>query len=237
RENAHQQRGEHYAQAHQHCPLEREALVIAKLDTGQGYQQVGRGHQWAEQVYRLADDRCAGHFNRADAVVAGGLGQHWQNPVVERVVGHEEGERHAHDCGDHCHVGAHRFRDDCQQALGHGIDHAGARQNAREDARGEDQPGDCQHAAGMGGDAVFLLLQAGVVDDHGNAEGDHEQHRQRQDTGDQRDHQGGSQRAIEVQQLGAAGLRELRNGDIAMVGVIGWQVQFTQAGTLTLAVQ
>ncbi|PPS46672.1 hypothetical protein B0F86_07390, partial [Pseudomonas syringae] len=41
------------------------------------------------------------HFHRADAVVGSCFGQHWQYAVVERIVGHEEGERHAHQRGDH----------------------------------------------------------------------------------------------------------------------------------------
>lgn len=46
-----------------------------------------------------------------------------------------------------------------------------------------------QYAAGMRGDAVFLLLQAWVVDDHRDTERHHEQHGQRQQAGDQRAHQ------------------------------------------------
>ncbi|MNQ62355.1 hypothetical protein D3C85_766970 [compost metagenome] len=88
----------------------------------------------------------------------------------------------------------------------------------------------------MSGDAVFLLLQAGVVDHHGNAEGDHEQYRQRQQAGDECDHQGQGQGAIEPQQLWPTGIRELRHADLAMVHVIAGQVQFAQARTLALAV-
>lgn len=101
---------------------------------------------------------------------------------------------------------------------------------------GEDQPGHGQYAAGVGGDAVLLLLQARVVDDHGDTEGNHEQHWQRQQAGDQRDHQGSGQGTVEVQQLGPACVRVLRDGDFAVVDVVGRQMQFAQAGTLTLAI-
>ncbi|MNP84122.1 hypothetical protein D3C76_1832980 [compost metagenome] len=40
-ESPQEQCAEHYAHAHQHCPLEREALMITELDPGQCDQQVG----------------------------------------------------------------------------------------------------------------------------------------------------------------------------------------------------
>ncbi|MOA69000.1 hypothetical protein D3C78_1969220 [compost metagenome] len=49
--------------------------MIAELDPGQGYQQVGRRNQWAQQVDGLADDGGTGHFNGGDAVMAGCLGE------------------------------------------------------------------------------------------------------------------------------------------------------------------
>ncbi|MNO72955.1 hypothetical protein D3C76_639140 [compost metagenome] len=89
----------------------------------------------------------------------------------------------------------------------------------------------------MGRDAILLLLQARIVDDHGNTERHHEQHRQRQQAGDQRAHQAEGQGAVEPDQFRTAGIRELRNGDLAVVDLIAHQVQFTQARTFTFAVE
>ena len=85
-------------QHHQHGaerPFQRYALVVAVVDIQQAAQQVGRSHQRAEQVKRLADQRGSCHFVGADAVVRGGLGEDRQHAEIEGVVGQHVGERHA----------------------------------------------------------------------------------------------------------------------------------------------
>ena len=88
----------------------------------------------------------------------------------------------------------------------------------------------------MSRDAVLLLLQARVVDDHGDTERHHEQHRQRQQAGNQGAHQRQGQGAVEPDQFWAASVGELRHADFAVVDLVALQVQFTQARTFALAV-
>ncbi len=132
--------------------------------------------------------------------------------------------------------GAQRRRDHRQQALGHGVDHPGAGEDAGEHPGGEDQRDHCENVLGVCADALLLLLDARVVDDHGDAEGDHEQNRHRQQAGDQGRHQDHGENSVEPQQLGPARLRILRHADLRQVLMVGGQVQLAETGALALAV-
>ncbi|MNM89557.1 hypothetical protein D3C81_1017900 [compost metagenome] len=88
----------------------------------------------------------------------------------------------------------------------------------------------------MGGDALLLLDDAGIVHDHRDTEGNHEENRHRQQARDERAHQDDGQRAVEPQQVRAAGVRMLGNTDVGHRHVVGGQVQFAEAGALAFAV-
>ena len=210
--------------------------MITELNTSQRHQQVSRWHQRAEQMHRLTHNGGPGHFGGRDAVVAGSFCQYRQYTVVKRVVGHEEGKGHAHQRGDHSQVGPKLRRNNGQQTFRHGIHHARARQDAGKNTGGEDQPHHRQHTARMGSNTVFLLLQARVVHDHGNAERDHEQHRQWQQPANQGNHQRQRQCAVEPDQFRATGIGVLRHADFAVVDVITLQVQLTQTRSFAQAI-
>src|SRR3546814_19473678 len=74
-ENAEQKRRRKEDQERAKRPFEGEALMLAKFDTDEADEQLGRGDERAEQVTLLAAERRAPDFCRADAIGGPGFGE------------------------------------------------------------------------------------------------------------------------------------------------------------------
>ena len=177
--------------------------MIVEVDADESHQQEGGRHQRAEQMHRLPDQRRARHLGRRDAVRLPRFRENGQHAEIERVVGNEERERNTQHAGHDREIRAEHGRHELNHAIGHGVDHLRARQNAGEDASGEDEPDHGQHVAGMARQQGLLLVDGRVIQQHGHGEADHEQHRQRQHGGDQRHQQRHGEHRVHDQAIGA----------------------------------
>ena len=201
------QSGAEQHQGREDRPADRESLMRIELHTGQAHQQIGGWHQWAQQMHRLADQRCTPHLRRRDAVGLTGLRQNRQDAEVEGIVRDEEGERNAEHPRHDREIRPERIRYGAHHTHRHRIDHLRAGQDAGEDAGGKDQRGHGHGVGRMRGEQFLLLRDTRVVDHDGECEADHEQHRQRHQADHECRHQCGRQHGVHDQQLRATPVR------------------------------
>ncbi|MCY1442168.1 hypothetical protein D9M71_585200 [compost metagenome] len=123
--------------------------------------------------------------------MARSLSQDREDPEIESIVGQYVGERHAEEGRDDRHEMASGFRDHMDQAFRDRLDHPCAGHDPDEDASGENQQGYRHDVVGVFSDDFLLVFDTREVHQDAQAEGEHEQDRERHEAehhhGDQRD--------------------------------------------------
>ena len=191
--------------------------MVVEIDTHQSDQEEGGRHERAQEVHGLPDQRRAGHLGGRDPVRLARSRENREHTEVERVVGNEERERNTEHTGHDREIGAEHRRHQLDHALGHGVDHLRAGENAGEDAGRENEADHGQHIPRMSRQQRLLLVDRRVVEQHRDGEADHEEYRQRQHGGDERREQGHGERRIHEKPAGTSVPRvvpQLRIGEL-----------------------